>query len=168
MPAVLMAGLPGSGKTTLAQSLATQLKGHVLNKDQIRLAIFGPNQVAYTASQDDLIQTFMLDAADSLWAADPMLWILFDGRTYSRACQRDQVRERIPNLKILFCTAGESSIRKRLLEPHPAANRNWALYLKVRDNFEPISEPHCIINTDITPDLSLQQALTYLTAAANT
>jgi predicted kinase len=168
MPAVLMAGLPGSGKTTLAQSLATHLNGHVLNKDQIRLAIFGPSQVAYTAAQDDLIQTFMLDAADSLWAADPNLWIIFDGRTYSRIYQRDQVRTRIPNLKILCCTACESSIRKRLLEPHPAANRDWALYLKVRDSFEPISEPHCIINTDLAPERSVQQALTYLTSAANT
>ena len=33
MPAVLMADLPGSGKTTLGQALASHLKGHVLNKD---------------------------------------------------------------------------------------------------------------------------------------
>ena len=65
----------------------------VLNKDQIRLAIFGPDQVAYSAAQDDLIQTFMLDAAHSLWATHPNLWIVFDGRTYSHSYQRAQVRE---------------------------------------------------------------------------
>ena len=163
-----MAGLPGSGKTTLGQALASHLKGHVLNKDQIRLAIFGPNQVAYSTAQDDLIQTFMLEAAHSLWATHPKLWIVFDGRTYSRSYQRAQVNEKILNLKIILCTAYESSIRTRLLYPHPAANRDWALYLKVRESFEPIIEPHCVINTDQPPRLSLKQALTYLTAAANT
>ena len=163
-----MAGLPGSGKTTLAQALASHLKGHVLNKDQIRLAIFGPNQVAYSTAQDDLIQSFMLDAAHSLWATHPKLWIVFDGRTYSRSYQRAQVREKISNLKIILCTASESSIRTRLLDPHPAANRDWALYLKVRESFEPIIEPHCVINTDQALGLSLKQALTYLTTAANT
>ena len=163
-----MAGLPGSGKTTLAQALAAHLKGHVLNKDQIRLAIFGPNQVAYSTTQDDLLQNFMLDAALSLWTEQPDLWIVFDGRTYSRAYQRAQVQTRVPELKIILCTASEASIRSRLLNPHPAANRNWHLYLKVRDSFEPLTEPHCTINTDLAPELSLQQALTYLTAVADT
>ena len=60
------------------------------------------------------------------------------------------------------------SAKTRLLDPHPAANRDWTLYLKVRNSFEPITGPHCVIDTDQALGLSLKQALTYLTTAANT
>ena len=41
---VLMAGLPGTGKSTLARELAAQTSGRVLSKDEIRHAIFLPER----------------------------------------------------------------------------------------------------------------------------
>ena len=37
---VIMAGLPGTGKSTLARALAQRLAGAVLDKDEIRAALF--------------------------------------------------------------------------------------------------------------------------------
>jgi predicted kinase len=34
---VLMAGLPGTGKTTVARELASQVSGTILSKDEIRI-----------------------------------------------------------------------------------------------------------------------------------
>ena len=42
---VIMAGLPGTGKSTLAQALAQRLPGAVLDKDAIRAALFEPAHV---------------------------------------------------------------------------------------------------------------------------
>jgi predicted kinase len=164
MPAVLLAGPPGSGKSTLAQALATHFSGHVLNKDTIREAIFGPSQVAYTVEQDDLVHDFMIAAAQSLWLSNPNLWIFFDGRAFSRAYQRN----RVPAHHTILCSASDETIRRRLLQPHTARNRTWALYQKIRDNFEPITGPHLTINTDSPVSQYLPQAITYLTAAADT
>jgi len=46
MPSVLIADLPGTGKSTLAIALTSYSNGHVVSKDWIRLAIFGPTKTA--------------------------------------------------------------------------------------------------------------------------
>ena len=50
---VLMAGLPGTGKSTLARELAARTSGRVLSKDEIRHAIFLPEEIEFSSAQDD-------------------------------------------------------------------------------------------------------------------
>src|SRR5947209_2269421 len=44
---IAMAGLPGTGKSTLARQMARALSGVVLDKDVIRAALFPPALVEY-------------------------------------------------------------------------------------------------------------------------
>ncbi|MGH3686885.1 MAG: AAA family ATPase [Pseudonocardiaceae bacterium] len=52
---VQLAGLPGTGKSTLAAELVHRLAGHalLLDKDHVRHALFGPQHTLYTRGQDD-------------------------------------------------------------------------------------------------------------------
>jgi len=63
---VLMAGLPGTGKSTLARELARRTGGCVVGKDEIRAAIFAPEDIQFSTAQDDFVMEIMLDAADWL------------------------------------------------------------------------------------------------------
>ena len=60
---VLMAGLPGTGKSTLAQALASCFKGAVLSKDEIRHSLFAPGDIEYSTEQDDFVMEIMLQTA---------------------------------------------------------------------------------------------------------
>jgi predicted kinase len=80
---ILMAGLPGTGKSTLARALAADLGGTILNKDEIRAALFTPRDVEYSSEQDEFCMRVMLKVAGYLFRKDPGRKVFLDGRTFS-------------------------------------------------------------------------------------
>ena len=154
---VIMAGLPGTGKSVLCRALAKQVGGVVLDKDIIRAALFPPERIEYSAAQDDFCQSLMLQAAGYLLARDPHAVIFLDGRTFSRRYQIEAVIESAQKLGSTFrtieCTCSEETARRRLQHDqaaghHPAANRSFDLYQRLKSKFEPIADPKLIVNTD--------------------
>lgn len=167
---ILMAGLPGTGKTTLARELANRTQGARLSKDEIRAALFSPEDLEYSVKQDDFVMEVMLQAARHQLQKAPTRKVFLDGRTFSRRYQIDRVLDFARDLgqpwAILECTCSDESARRRLdLEPdasHPARNRTYALYLEVKACFEPITYPKTVICTDQPPEHCTQQALAAL------
>jgi predicted ATPase len=86
-----MAGLPGTGKTTLARELARRTQGAVLSKDEIRAALFSPEDIEYSVPQDDFVMEAMLDTARYLLQSTPARKLFLDGRPFSRRYQIDRV-----------------------------------------------------------------------------
>jgi len=167
---VLMAGLPGSGKTTLARELVRRTQGALLSKDEIRAALFSPEDLEYSVTQDDFVMEIMLQAAAYLLQSGPTRKIYLDGRPFSRHYQIDRVlefaREHAQPWKIIECTCSDEAARQRLdHEPdpaHPARNRTFALYLEVKARFEPIADPKTTISTDQPVEDCIEQALVAL------
>ena len=164
---ILMAGLPGTGKSTVARVLAKETAGCVLSKDEIRAALFAPDDIEYSTTQDDFCMEIMLQAASFLLQKDPNRKIFLDGRTFSRRYQIDRVLQVSSELtqpwKILECTCSEDSARVRLDDPsHVARNRNFSLYLDVKPRFEPIEHPKTAIDTDQPLEDCVRQALASL------
>ncbi len=151
---VLMAGLPGTGKSTLSRALATELGGRVIDKDQVRAALFSPAEIEYSTEQDDFCMAVMLKVAGYLFRKDPSRLIFLDGRTFSRTYQIKRATGYAEafgrSWRILECVCSEESARKRLSEDHshPAADRNFDLYLRVKSRLEEITFAKTVIDTD--------------------
>jgi len=168
---VLVAGLPGTGKSTLAAALAERLNGAILSKDAIRHALFAPPDVDYSTPQDDFVLQVMLETAAWILRKDRARIVFLDGRTFSRRYQIDLVLKAAQELhqpwRILECVCSDESARSRLetqaaAGDHPAGNRTFNLYLEVKARFEPITLPKAIINTDESLEACVNQALQVL------
>lgn len=153
---VIMAGLPGTGKSALSRALASEFGGVVIDKDLVRAALFPPDEVEYSAEQDDFCLSVMLSTAKYFLEKDAARIVFLDGRTFSRTYQINaaiQYAERIHTpWRIIECVCAEEIARVRLARDvnenrHPARNRNWALYCAVRDAFEPIARPKLLVDT---------------------
>ncbi len=168
---VLMAGLPGTGKSTLARAAAAQLGAAILNKDQIRHAVFADADVEYSTKQDDFVMQLMLQAAGWLLEKDPGRIVILDGRTFSRRYQVAHVIAAAAKIqqpwRIVECVCSEESARTRLAihtasGEHPAGNRNYQLYLDVKAYFEPIDRPKVVLDTDQPLDHCLHSMISVL------
>jgi predicted kinase len=166
---ILLAGLPGTGKSTLARALALHLRAAILSKDEVRHALFAPQDVEYSTAQDDFVMRLMLDMAAWLFMRDPDRVVLLDGRTFSRRYQIDLVLVAANQLhqpwRILECTCSEELARSRIelqSSEHPAGNRTFGLYCEVKARFEPITVPKITIDTNQPLEACVQQALNAL------
>jgi predicted kinase len=165
---ILMAGLPGSGKTTLARELAARTSGRVVSKDKIRHAIFQPEEVEYSSLQDDFCMQIMLQTAAYLLEHQREKLVFLDGRTFSRHYQIDNVIAAAASMqqpwRILECICSDETAKQRLDQQstggeHPAGNRDFELYLAVKARFETITLPKVVIDTDQPLDLCVEKAL---------
>ncbi len=165
---VLMAGLPGTGKSALAAALAERLSGSVLSKDAIRHALFAPRDVEYITEQDDFVMEIMLQAAERILQKHPDRHVFLDGRTFSRRYQIERVVAAATHWrqtwKIVECICSDETARARLESQassceHPASNRSFALYTEIKQRFEHISLPKAVIDTDQPLNDCVEQAL---------
>jgi predicted kinase len=175
MRLIALAGLPGTGKSTLARALAGRLGAPLLDKDAVRAALFRPSEIEYSRAQDDLVMVCIHQAVEFLAARGSVPAVVLDGRTYARresvAALRALAARLAAPVSLIECTAAPEVARARLAQDraaaaHPAANRTVELYERLRESAEPIEGPKLVLATDVQPLAELvEQALRFLGAS---
>jgi len=167
-----MAGLPGTGKSTVAAALAKRLHALVLNKDDNRARLFSREATNYSREQDDLCMEVLFLMAEQVLETKPEQTIIIDGRTYSRSYQVDALLSHAEASHvepiIIECICDDAIAEQRLViaqraGAHPAGNRTYTLYSDLKEKADPITVEHLVIDTGREPlEASVERCLAYV------
>jgi uncharacterized protein len=165
---VMICGLTGGGKSTLARALGRRLGAPVINSDVVRKGIAGTSnrrtRVAYaegiySPSMTGRAYRKMTEEAERHLAAGA--GVILDA-TFQKAAQRSAVFEaaerRGAPVAIIHCHSREGLIRERLARRTEAGNDisdgAWPVYLKQKNLFEPFAESSNYFALDTEPPVA--------------
>lgn len=159
---ILIAGLPGSGKSFFGQKLAESIGATYLNSDKVRMDLDAKGK--YTDHDKLIVYQQMADKTSE--ALNDGLDVVVDATFYRRSLR--QLFERFDNiynvpLYLIEVRADESTTKKRLSVARDLSEADFKVYERIRDDFEEITEPHLTLtSTDYNIEEMLGDALLYI------
>ncbi|MGI9033529.1 MAG: AAA family ATPase [Acidimicrobiales bacterium] len=170
---VVLAGLPGAGKTTLARALAARLPdGRVIDKDAVRDALFAPCD--YSSAERNVTFSAMLEAARYHLGRGRV--VVFDGLTFSRAKQVGAAEavatESGAFAAVIVCDVTvEVAIERCEADAsqgtHPAANRDGDLVRRVAAEMEEPAGSYLTLSTTAPVEELVGPALAWIDDCAS-
>jgi predicted kinase len=169
---VMLCGLPGTGKSTLARILAGRLPAVVVESDRVRRKLFDPPTYAVEESQRVHTVCHILIG----WHLRHYYHVVYDATNLYehhrhmvyRLAERSGAR-----LVVAQVTAGDDVVRGRLKSRRPGdpvtrdsqdySDADWAVYVDMRRRAEPIRHDYITLDTS---DGDLEPAVQQVLAAA--
>ncbi len=143
---ILLSGLPGSGKSTLARAYTAKYDTVHLNSDLVRteLGLRGH----YQAGDKERVYRALLEKVHRQLASGRD--VVVDSTFYRQAIREpfDRIAGElnIPAYWVLV-EAAEDTIRERLRTPRPDSEADFAVYEKIRDQFEAWERPPIVLGS---------------------
>ena len=148
---ILLSGLPGTGKSHLAQRLAQRLPLLVVSSDQVRRLLFHDPQ--YTGDEHYVVHGTCQDVIAEILQAgysiicDATNLLCRHRQSYYALAETYQAR-----LLILQTMASPQVVRERLLRRQanllspPSSDADWEVYQRYSQKMEPIRRAHRIVD----------------------
>lgn len=162
---LMMVGLPGTGKSSVVESLIKILPAVVVSTDKIRLLM--RNQPTYTAAERMLVYEVCYSIIEARLKKGQR--VIFDASNYLAAR-----REYLHNLAhkvgapvaVTYVQAAQDTIRERLYRRNSGQRRkgdlsdaDWSVYKWMVEAQEPVVGEHLILDTTATPPQILAERL---------
>lgn len=147
---VVVCGLPGAGKTTVAEMVAEEVGGHLLRTDVVRKELVGDPE--YSPEETDLTYREVRDRAERLLRDGE--GVVLDG-TFRRRAERDRaatLAERIGTpFRLVRVACRDAVCRERIRQRETdASDANVAVYEELRETFEPVELDHDVVENSRT------------------
>lgn len=159
---IVVAGLPGSGKSYFARRLAARLDAKHINSDAVRKAMGASGR--YSFEDKLVVYTQMVKMTDRF--LDEQKVVVVDA-TFYHPTMRDMFLTvaQLRDIDIYFIqiTAKESLIEERLKKPREDSEADFQVYKDIRAQLQQMTNPH--LNLESTNDnieSMLNEAVAYI------
>lgn len=144
---IIICGLPGVGKTTVAKGLAPLINAVVLATDKIRKELF--SKPMYGQRERRLIYDVMILMAKYLDKAG--INCILDA-TFTRERSRREIKKKLglasKDIHIIECICPEDIVLSRLRQrKQDYSDADFSVYKKMKRIYEPVKEAHITIDT---------------------
>ena len=158
---VLFCGLPGVGKTRLANELAPLINAVVLSTDKLRKELI--SKPTYTKEEKELIYDVMLLVARHLHNAAGLNCIL--DATFNTEASRKKARTKFSSVSpdqiyIVECICPEDIVISRLkARKGDYSDADVGIYRKMKQMYEPVKEEerHIVADTSRDPKVNAEE-----------
>ncbi|MDI6806284.1 MAG: AAA family ATPase [Candidatus Aenigmarchaeota archaeon] len=143
---LVFCGLPGTGKTTVANIVAKKLGGVVISTDYIRKKLF--KKPTYQDWEKELVYKAMCLLAEYLSKINIcILDATFTKEQYRNAIKEVAKRNKVPIYFIEF-VCNEKTILQRIAgKKRKLSDADYRMHLKLKEEYEPIKFKHLVIDT---------------------
>jgi len=159
---IIVCGLPGSGKTTLAERLAKKIGAVHLSSDIIRKQMHP--KPAYTEEEKREVYVAMARKAQELvrGGGGVVLDATFYRREY-RAMMEAVAQRNDERLYLILCTISDEEARRRIGgRKGGPSDADFEVYLRLKEGFEPIDGDHLEIDFSLPEKEKMKRAFDYV------
>jgi predicted kinase len=163
---IVLSGLPGSGKTVLAENLSRAMSAPILSLDSIEAAMWRGG-LAKTETSAAAYEVARALADDHLRLRHPVIIDAVNPNEAPRAAWRNLAAKHRVSLKIIECVCSDETIHRQRIET-PVRSKvgthelTWTRLLQRRAEYEAWTDPRLVLDTSRTsPAQLLAQALNY-------
>ena len=159
---VIICGLPGVGKSTLAKNLAPRINATVLSSDKIRKELFPIP--TYSTSELKTVYDVMIITAKYL--NDTGTNCILDA-TFNREDSRIEVKKKLGldnrQFQIIECSCPEDIAISRLgSRKNDYSDATIQVYQKMKSIREPVKADHITVDTTLSPEENAVKAAEYI------
>lgn len=159
---IVILGLPGTGKTTLAMALSARTGARHLNTDRVRTRLGLRGQYDET-TKAHVYDELLREARNTLCQGVP---VVLDG-TFYRQAFRDRIaglaHETGADLKWIELRARPETVRQRVSGERPYSEADFSVYQKIREAYEPLEGERLTLDSDRqTLEAMLTRACEYI------
>ena len=160
--AVIVMGLPGTGKTYFAKRLADKIKAVHLGSDQLRMKLISERTYS-TSEKTKIYEQLLTKTLETLSSGQS---VVADATFYLKSFRKKFISE-VSRLgiypRIILIQASEQTVRDRIRLKRQDSEADFLVYKQVRDLFEPVSENKLVLDTDSNSiEECIDKALKYL------
>lgn len=159
---ILVAGLPGSGKSYFASRLAAQFKAAYISSDQVRKTIDGRSK--YDLKDKLSVYREMANLTEEYLGKGENVVV---DATFYRKTMRNLIYtladKYSTEIYFIYIEAEEDLIRQRVSKKRPDSDADFEVYKKIKEEYETIEFPHLNLqSTDNNIAEMLQQTKEYI------